>query len=179
MTLVTQQHYLLWAREFVLQSGLIITRLLFFHNSHNSNPIACPWRRVMGRLLRLQDLIYVLHLQVEHYIQRLFITERAMAGPHYGDVIMSAMASQFTILTIVYSTALQVQIKENIKAPRHWLCEGNSPVTGEFPHKRPVARKMFPFDDVIMGLHYVISTPNDFVHSNYMNVHGNTTPKVT
>ena len=30
------------------------------------------------------------------------------------------------------------------------LCEGNSPVTGEFPHKRPVTRKMFPFDDVIM-----------------------------
>ena len=30
------------------------------------------------------------------------------------------------------------------------LCMGNSPVTGEFPHKRPVTRKMFPFDDVIM-----------------------------
>ena len=30
------------------------------------------------------------------------------------------------------------------------LCEGNSPVTGEFPAQRPVTRKMFPFDDVIM-----------------------------
>ena len=30
------------------------------------------------------------------------------------------------------------------------LCEGNSPLTGEFPHKEPVSRKMFPFDDVIM-----------------------------
>ena len=29
------------------------------------------------------------------------------------------------------------------------LCVGNSPVTGEFPHKLPVTRKMFPFDDVI------------------------------
>ena len=28
------------------------------------------------------------------------------------------------------------------------LCEGNSPVNS--PHKRPVMRKMFPFDDVIM-----------------------------
>ena len=27
----------------------------------------------------------------------------------------------------------KAQIKENIKAPRHWLCEVNSPVTGEFP----------------------------------------------
>ena len=30
------------------------------------------------------------------------------------------------------------------------LCEGNSPATGEFPPKWPVARKLFPFDDVIM-----------------------------
>ena len=31
------------------------------------------------------------------------------------------------------------------------LCEGNSPVTGEFPAQRPVMRKMFPFDDVILN----------------------------
>ena len=30
------------------------------------------------------------------------------------------------------------------------LCAGNSPGTGEFPHKGPVTRKMFSFDDVIM-----------------------------
>ena len=30
-------------------------------------------------------------------------------------------------------------------------CEWNSPVTSEFPHKGPVTRKMFPFDDVIMS----------------------------
>ena len=30
------------------------------------------------------------------------------------------------------------------------LCAGNSPGTGESPHKWPVTRKMFPFDDVIM-----------------------------
>ena len=30
------------------------------------------------------------------------------------------------------------------------LCVGNSPVTSEFPHKGPVTRKMFTFDDVIM-----------------------------
>ena len=32
------------------------------------------------------------------------------------------------------------------------LCVGNSPGTGEFPHKWPVTRKMFPFDDVITTL---------------------------
>ena len=30
------------------------------------------------------------------------------------------------------------------------LCGENSPMTGEFSHKWPVTRKMFPFDDVIM-----------------------------
>ena len=32
------------------------------------------------------------------------------------------------------------------------LCVGNSPGTVNSPHRRPVARKMFPFDDVIMML---------------------------
>ena len=41
-----------------------------------------------------------------------------------------------------------VQIKENIKAPRHWPLCGE--VTGEFSHKGPVTRKMFPIDDVII-----------------------------
>ena len=38
---------------------------------------------------------------------------------------------------------VQAPTQENIKAPRHW-----PPV--DSPHKGPVARKMFPFDDVIM-----------------------------
>ena len=46
---------------------------------------------------------------------------------------MSAMASQITSLTIVYSRFIQAQIKENIKAPRHWPLCGELPVTGEFP----------------------------------------------
>ena len=42
----------------------------------------------------------------------------------------------------------QVQIKENIKALRHWPLWGES--TGD-PHKRPATQKMFPFDDLIMS----------------------------
>ena len=33
------------------------------------------------------------------------------------------------------------------------LCVGNSPVPVNSPHKGPVTRKMFPFDDVIMSYH--------------------------
>ena len=69
---------------------------------------------------------------------------------HYTDVIMSPMASQITSLTIVYSTVYSGTDKKTSKLHVTGLCEGNSPMTGEFPHKGPVMRKMFPFDDVIM-----------------------------
>ena len=67
---------------------------------------------------------------------------------HYSDVIMSVMASQISSLTIVYSSVIQVQIKEYIKAPRHCLLFGE--FTVDRGHKGPVTRKMFPFDDVII-----------------------------
>ena len=40
------------------------------------------------------------------------------------------------------------------------LCMGNSPGPVNSPHKRPVTRKMFPFDDVIMHNESNIKTPN-------------------
>ena len=45
---------------------------------------------------------------------------------------------------------IQAQIKENIKAPRHWPSCGETPGPVNSPHKGPVTRKMVPFDDVIM-----------------------------
>ena len=57
-------------------------------------------------------------------------------GIHYNDVILSAMTSQITSLKIVYSTVCSDADQRNIKAPRHWLCDGNSPVTGEFPAQK-------------------------------------------
>ena len=47
-------------------------------------------------------------------------------GLHYNGVIMGTMASQITSFTIVSSIVYQTQIRENIKAPRHW------PLWGEF-----------------------------------------------
>ena len=64
---------------------------------------------------------------------------------------MGTIASQITSLTIVYSTFIRVQIKVNIKAPGQWpFVRGihRGPVNS--PHKWPVTREMFPFDDVIM-----------------------------
>ena len=60
---------------------------------------------------------------------------------------MGAMASQITSLTIVYSTVYSGADQRKRVTD---LCAGNSPVTGEFPAKWPVTRKMFPFDAVII-----------------------------
>ena len=70
---------------------------------------------------------------------------------HYSDVIMSAVASQITSLTIVYSTVYSGvdQRKHQSSASLafvRWIHRW--PVNS--PHKGPVTRKMLPFDDVIM-----------------------------
>ena len=70
---------------------------------------------------------------------------------HYNDVIMSAIASQITSLTIVYSTVYSDTDQRKhqssaslafVRGIHRWLVNS--------PHIRPAMRKMFPFDDVIM-----------------------------
>ena len=66
---------------------------------------------------------------------------------------MTAMASEITSLTIVYST-----VYSGTDQRKHQSSESQAFVRGihqwpvNSPHKGPVTRKMFPFDDVIM--HY-------------------------
>ena len=70
---------------------------------------------------------------------------------HYDDVIMDSIASQITSLTIVYSTVHSGtnQRKHQSSASLAFVWEIHRwPVN--FPHKWPVTRKMFPFDDVFM-----------------------------
>ena len=55
---------------------------------------------------------------------------------HYSDVILSAMASQITSVSIVYSAVCSGADLGNIIARVTGLCGGNSPVTGEFPAQR-------------------------------------------
>ena len=52
---------------------------------------------------------------------------------HYNDVIMGAIASKITSLTIIYSTVYSSESKGNIKAPRHWPLWGISPETDQLP----------------------------------------------
>ena len=87
------------------------------------------------------------------YLYFLFIHSiiRCHLITNYNVVIMSTMASQITGLTIVYPSVYsgadqrKHQSSASLAFVRgiHW-----SPVSS--PHKGPVTRKMFPFDDVIM-----------------------------
>ena len=70
---------------------------------------------------------------------------------HYTDVLMGTVASQITSLTIVYST-----VYSDADQRKYQSCGLLAFVRGihrrsvNSPHKWPVTRKMFPFDDVIM-----------------------------
>ena len=56
---------------------------------------------------------------------------------NYNDAIMGAMASQITSLASVYSTVYTgTDQRKHEKLCVTGLCEGNSPVTGEFPRKK-------------------------------------------
>ena len=78
-------------------------------------------------------------------------TPRDQACGHYTDVIMGTKAYQITSLTIVYSTVYSdADQREYQSSASLAFVRGihRRPVSS--PHKWPVTRKMFPFDDVIM-----------------------------
>ena len=76
---------------------------------------------------------------------------------HYNDVIMGAISSQITSLTIFYSTVYSVadQRKHESSASLAFV-RGIHRGTMNSPHKWPETRKMSPFDDVIMENVYKI-----------------------
>ena len=74
-----------------------------------------------------------------------------MVVKHNNDVMMGAIASQITSLTIIYST-----VYSDADQRKHQSSASLAFVRGihrgpvNSPYKWPVTRKMFPFDDVIM-----------------------------
>ena len=74
-----------------------------------------------------------------------------VAAEHYDDVIMGAMASQITSLTIVYSTVYSgADQRKHQSSVSLAFVRGihRGPVNS--PHRWPVTRKMSPIDDVII-----------------------------
>ena len=73
------------------------------------------------------------------------------SNTHYSDVIMGTIASQITSLTTVFSA-----VYSDADQRKHQSSASLAFVRGvprgpvNSPHKWPVTRKMFPFDDVLM-----------------------------
>ena len=71
---------------------------------------------------------------------------------HYCDVIMGAMASQITSLTVAYSSAdLHADQRKHQSSASLAFVRGIQRWPMNSPHQWPVMRKMIPFDDVIMN----------------------------
>ena len=84
---------------------------------------------------------------------------RPICWIHYSDVIMSTMASQITSVSIVYPIVCSGEDHRKHQSSASLVFVWGihrGPVNS--PHKGPVTRKIFPFDDVIMRI------SNAFVH---------------
>ena len=129
-----------------LADGMPTQRVLFRQNSsYNEEDI----------------LTHFLYRNVRHLIQislkfvpNCLINQKPSLGNGGGndsDVIMNVMVSQITRLTIVYSIVYSGagQRKHQSSASLAFV-RGIRRWPASSPHKGPVTRKMFPFDDVIM-----------------------------
>ena len=97
-------------------------------------------------------LVCIFHYTIRGYS----IMYNFRGNTHYNDVTMGSMMSQITSLTIVYSAVYSGadQRKHQSSASLAFMWRIHlGPVNS--PHKWPVTRKIFPFDDVIMQIYHI------------------------
>ena len=139
--------------------------------AHMGSKLMLLWAKfIIGKLINLSNFIVECMLVISTLVDRIrhsspcnadvwniavlihaYITENTVKKIYYDDVIMTMLASQITSLTVVYSIVYSgvIQRKHQSSASLAFVREiHRGPVN--FPHKWPVTRKMFPFDDVIM-----------------------------
>ena len=109
---------------FLLKYGLLSFDL-------NTTPVQCP---VCHRNAAILFVLIMCPLQTWTFLFNTYVHVLCL---HYWDVIVGAMVSQITSLTTVYSTVYSgADQRKKSKLRVTGLCEGNSPVTGEFPAQR-------------------------------------------
>ena len=111
--------------------------------------VICPW--YLNQILFSREIVKRIAYQNTLRVRYDVDGGCCNNGNHYCDIIIGAMAAQITSPTIVYSTVYSGadQRKHQSSASLAFV-RGihRGPVNS--PHKWPVTRKMFPFDDVIM-----------------------------
>ena len=100
------------------------------------------------------------------------ISDSDSGSDHYSDVIMGAIASQITSFTIVCPTVhSDADHRKHQSSASLAFVRRIHRVTVNSPHKWPVTRKIFPFDDVIMmikGVRNKESNPHLPAAQNYL-----------
>ena len=77
---------------------------------------------------------------------------RVSGNAFYSDIIISAIASQITSLTIACSTVYSgTDHRQHLVSASLAFVRGIHQWPVNSPHKGPVTQKMFPFDDIIMS----------------------------
>ena len=121
-------------------------------------------------LYRARDYLSMLELQLIHVSKRVPWDVNDVCGHHVNDnvdnqedgKIDDALQWRYNGSDVVLNhqphhcllnRLFRCRSKKTSKLRVAGLCAGNSPVNGEFPAQRPVTQKMFPFDDVIMGIY--------------------------
>ena len=96
-------------------------------------------------------LIMIENCAIRKQIRKHVRNGPSCASVHYSDVIMSAMASQITGVTIVYSVVcLSADQRKHQRSASLAFERGIHRWPVNSPHKGPVTRKTFPFDIVIV-----------------------------
>ena len=123
-------------------SFLLLCQLCTFITNviHVSTPLPTYWSTFYQHF----HLVFIVDINVKSKVSLISVL-------HYGDVIMGAIASQITCVTTVYPTVYSSagQRKHQSSASLA-LVRGIHRWPVNSPHKGPVTRKIFPFDDVIM-----------------------------
>ena len=120
-------------------------RSLWFIRSYSPNLIYCHRVNCMNWFTQYHRCWFCGSLRQQAWYWRCICRIR------YNDIIMGAIASQITSLTIVNSTVYSDadERKQQSSASLAFV-RGIHRWPVNSPHKWPVTRKMFPFDDVIM-----------------------------
>ena len=89
--------------------------------------------KVLVQVMKIKKLnvscwVYFLvsHTHLNHTLLGLSSRRPSFKPNHYNDVIMGAMSSQITDVSLFVQLFVHAQINENIKVPHHWPLRGKS-----------------------------------------------------
>ena len=126
--------------------------------------VSCILLAIATVIVTLAQVVYLVWLEIILYnvyccwIKPIFSVTVLLtleALKHYNDVIMSAMASQITGVSTVYSTICSGADQRKYRSSTSLaFVMGIHRWSVNSPHKGPVTRKMFPFGDVIMSYRF-------------------------